>query len=488
VIKPGDAADGDSRCRPLPSANGPLGALDDNVRKVGWDANRSPGQEPQMVPLDPHDELRQARLRRGWLRPELVEKLQQWEDKHGSGKPLPVDRNYIYRWETGRRGVSEFYAIRLEAVLGIPRERLIDRRSRRRAGRPEAAARGGGGLGRQARVLVELPSQPYAPEAVTAIRQTLLGYGPASRLAGNDVDADRAVTVLDRQVTRAWRLRQKAQYVALGNLLPGLLADAELAARELPEQQRGHAVRLLVHAYNATSAMLKRLGDAELASIASDRAIQAAQRLDDPLLVASAYYRLANVFLPAGRLAETKEIALSAADMLEPGLASSRVQLAAWGGLLLTAALASARQGEWAETWELFGEAKTASRRLGHDYADLHTIFGPTNLAIHGVQLSVELGDGREALRRAERVDPDRLPPSLLERRSHFLIDVARGHGQRFEDAAAVATLLRAERLAPEEVRFNPLVHELVLLFLHRERSGAAPELRGLANRIDIPA
>jgi hypothetical protein len=30
-----------------------------------------------MAPLDPHDELRQARLRRGWLRPELVEKLQQ---------------------------------------------------------------------------------------------------------------------------------------------------------------------------------------------------------------------------------------------------------------------------------------------------------------------------------------------------------------------------------------------------------------------------
>jgi len=438
-----------------------------------------------MVPLDPHDELRQARLRRGWLRPELVEKLQQWEDEHGSGLPLPVDRNYVYRWETGKRGVSEFYAIRLEAVLGIPRERLIDRRSRR-PGTPK-----GGRIGQdatRARALVELPSKPYAPEAVTAIRRTLLGYGPASRLAGHDADADRAVAALDREVTRAWQLRQKARYVALADLLPGLLADAELAARELPEQQRGHAVRLLVHAYNATSAMLKRLGDAELASIASDRAIQAAQRLDDPLLVASAYYRLANVFLPAGRLAETKEIARSAADLLEPGPSSSRAQLAAWGGLLLTAVLASARQGEWAETWELFGEAKTASRRLGHDYADLHTIFGPTNLAIHGVQLSVELGDGREALRRAERVDPDRLPSSLLERRSHFLIDVARAHGQRRDDTAAVATLLTAEQLAPEEVQFNPLVHELVLLFLHRERRGAVPELRVLADRIGIPA
>ncbi|HEV8649557.1 MAG TPA: XRE family transcriptional regulator [Actinomycetes bacterium] len=274
--------------------------------------------------------------------------------------------------------------------------------------------------------------------------------------------------------------------MALGGLLPSLLADTELAAKELPGQHRDHATHLLVHTYNVTSAMLKRLGDAELASIASDRAIQAAQRLDDPLLAASAYYRLANVFLPAGRLLETKEVALSAASMLEPGLAASRAQLAAWGGLLLTAALASARQGEWADTWELFGEAKTASRRLGHDYADLHTIFGPTNLAIHGVQLSVELGDGREALRRAGRVDPDRLPPSLLERRSHFFIDLARGHGQRRDDAAAVATLLRAEQVASEEVHFNPQVRDLVQLFLHRERKGAVPELRGLADRIGV--
>jgi hypothetical protein len=38
-------------------------------------------------------------------------------------------------------------------------------------------------------------------------------------------------------------------------------------------------------------------------------------------------------------------------------------------------------------------------------------------------------------------VNPDRLPRSLLERRSHFLIDVAWGHGQRRDDAAAIATL-----------------------------------------------
>jgi hypothetical protein len=61
-------------------------------------------------------------------------------------------------------------------------------------------------------------------------------------------------------------------------------------------------------------------------------------------------------------------------------------------------------------------------------HADLNTIFGPTSLAIHSVQVAAELGDGREVLRRAKSVKPTRLPSHLVERRSHHLIDVARGH------------------------------------------------------------
>ena len=100
----------------------------------------------------------------------------------------------------------------------------------------------------------------------------------------------------------------------------------------------------------------------------------------------------------------------------------------------------AARQGDGGEAWELVGEAKTAARRLGTDHADLHTIFGPTSLAIQGVQVAAELGDGREVLRRARFVEPTRLPPYLLERRTHLLIDVARGHAHRADDPAPELT------------------------------------------------
>ncbi len=113
-------------------------------------------------------------------------------------------------------------------------------------------------------------------------------------------------------------------------------------------------------------------------------------------------------------------------------------------------------------------------------------LFGPSNVALHGVQIAAELGDGSETLRRAARVDPDRLPGELLERRSHFYVDVARGHAQQTNDGAAVATLLQADRLAPEDVRFNPLVRDLVMVLLRRERQRATPGLRELAANIDL--
>jgi ATP/maltotriose-dependent transcriptional regulator MalT len=255
----------------------------------------------------------------------------------------------------------------------------------------------------------------------------------------------------------------------------------------LPEDQ-ATAFGLLVHSYNTASSVLRKLGDNGLAMIAADRAVQAARTVGEPLLLAASAYRLANVFLPTGRTVEAKEVALSAASSLDPSLDASTAHLATWGGLLLTAAVAAARQGDSREAWELVGEAKAAARRLGTDHADLHTIFGPASLAIQGVQVAAELGDGREVLRRAQSVKPTRLSPYLVERRTHFLIDVARGHAHRADDPAALAMLLEAERLAPEEVRYNPIASELVTVLLRRERRAATPGLRDLSARIGVVA
>jgi hypothetical protein len=323
-------------------------------------------------------------------------------------------------------------------------------------------------------------------EIVAAIRRVLLGIGspPADTLLSGDPD----VMVLDHRVNEAWKLRQGSHYMELGQLLPGLLVDAQVTSQETIGDQQAAAFGLLAHSYNTASSVLRKLGDNGLAVIAADRAVQAARSVSEPLLLAACAYRLANAFLPAGRVIEAKEVALSATGDLESRLDVSTAHLATWGGLLLTAAVAAARLGDSGEAWELVGEAKAAARRLGTDHADLNTIFGPTSLAIQGVQVAAELGDGREVLRRAKHVEPTRLPSYLVERRTHYLIDVARGHAHRADDPAALVTLLEAEQLAPQEVRYNPIASELVMAMLKRERRAATPGLRDLSARIGVVA
>jgi transcriptional regulator with XRE-family HTH domain len=76
------------------------------------------------------EELRAAgSLARDWSEDDLADQIQNWEYRHGAGRSLGVSRSYVSEWETGKRGVSRDYAIRIEGVTGIPRDHFIDHRS-----------------------------------------------------------------------------------------------------------------------------------------------------------------------------------------------------------------------------------------------------------------------------------------------------------------------------------------------------------------------
>lgn len=215
----------------------------------------------------------------------------------------------------------------------------------------------------------------FLPDGIGRLMRAMLH--PAA-----DDNAPPDVTELSERVLRAWQLRQSANYAELADHLTSLIPDIEHAiASTRDETQQAHT-RLAVHAYNAASSLLKRLGGADLALLAADRAARAAADLDDAILGVAASYRVANVLLSAARLDGSRQVALRAADAIAPGRSTTPLSLASWGGLLLTAAVATARGGSESSAWELLGEARTASRLLATDYADVHTIFGPTNVAI----------------------------------------------------------------------------------------------------------
>jgi transcriptional regulator with XRE-family HTH domain len=71
--------------------------------------------------------IRTAREARGWSQDELAHALME-----ASGSPS-LSRNYVSRWENGKRGVSRYWSTYLARVLDLPTNALHDASVRRRA-------------------------------------------------------------------------------------------------------------------------------------------------------------------------------------------------------------------------------------------------------------------------------------------------------------------------------------------------------------------
>jgi hypothetical protein len=230
---------------------------------------------------------------------------------------------------------------------------------------------------------------------------------------------------------------------------------------------------------------LTRVGEAELAWTAADRSIAAAEAAERPLLAAVSAYRLGYVLIRLRRAEQAEDLLLRTADALatrhtKPSALSVR------GGLYLAAASAAAARFDSAGTARHLAMAEELAGRLGGDRNDFWSAFGPTNVVIHEVSAAVTFGDAESALSRGESLDVDRLGPGLLGRRAQVLLDLARAYGLKRKDAAAVNTLLKAEHVSPELVRYDSRTNELLTELVRREHRVSTPELRGLARRAGV--
>ena len=333
------------------------------------------------------------------------------------------------------------------------------------------------------------PDGGAAYRAIPALRAALTDYEviPATFGIVMGDGPVRDLPSLRRNVDQANRLYQAAHYEEAGLLCSRLIGDAQRAARELTGDDRRGAFGVLAETYHITAKTLTKVSDTELAWIAAERSLPAAQSAGLPLLMAASAYHLGHAFRRAGQLDEAIGVTMTAARALEPGLATATLEhLSAWGALHLTALIAAARQEDRVAVRQLLGEARATADRLGQDRNDFWTAFGPTNVALHEVSTAVELGDAGEVVRKGEALDPSRFPPGLLGRRSQVFIEVARGYTQQRKDAAAVNMLLEAERIAPEAVRYQVIVKEMLRGLLRREHRASTPQLRPLAARVGI--
>lgn len=289
------------------------------------------------------------------------------------------------------------------------------------------------------------------------------------------------VPALRAEVDRAWSLTHQGNYVDLAELLEGLVPRLESATRSVPESDRPEMFRLLATMYHTCSGALANMGEPEAAWIAVDRAVVAAERANDPLLMAAGEFRLSLVFLGARHFEQAAQVSGSAAEALGPLSESGQVEAVALrGALTLQRAVAAARLNLADEAYGYLREAREMGEQVGDGRNDYNTEFGPTNVALHEVGVAVDLGDAGVALRAAQAVDASGLS---AERQTRFQIDVARAYAQRRQVADAVSALLTARELSPELVRALPLVKQLTADLLTMSQP-PSEELRVLAGEL----
>ncbi|SMD27235.1 hypothetical protein SAMN05661093_10836 [Kibdelosporangium aridum] len=230
-----------------------------------------------------------------------------------------------------------------------------------------------------------------------------------------------------------------------------------------------------------TATTLSKIGEADLAWIAAERAMHAADVADDPLVLASAARSGTHALLATGRFEDALELGNAAAKYLEPRMREGDASaLSLYGMLHLRAAVAAARHRERATANELLGKAEEAANSLGRDANYWHTGFGPRNVRLHQLSASLDLGDISDVIDHGPRVDTDGLP---IERQVTHLIDLARALSLLAKDDQALQVLLSAEQKSPSLLRHSATTREVLRTMYRRAPVKKSSLLLALAQR-----
>jgi transcriptional regulator with XRE-family HTH domain len=281
---------------------------------------------------------------------------------------------------------------------------------------------------------------------------------------------------------------QAARYQQVMGSLPSMLAAADRSVRgDLPVDAGAELELGYVSAYVVAAKLLTKVGATDLALLTADRAATRAIGTDSPVARGMAAYQVSCALLRADRSDEAEHLSVAMAEQVEGQVRSDRPTLVSVAGALwLIAAVIAARSMNRDEAWLRLERADTLAGLLGHDGNYAWTAFGPTNVALHRVAVATEMGDAAEAVRAAADVDTDRLPEGLTSRRAQVHLDLAWAQSQRHRDAEAILHLLEAERTAPEAVRYNVIVRELIRDLLTRAGRAQSGALTDMAVRAGV--
>ncbi|MDT0379396.1 helix-turn-helix transcriptional regulator [Streptomyces sp. DSM 42041] len=328
-------------------------------------------------------------------------------------------------------------------------------------------------------------SRDSGHRTVPALREALMDYRQLTPLLGAPPDGEPpALPELRANVAEVLDAYQASRYGFATRRLPLLLADALVAARTYSGHEREEAHALLALAYQGASMVLGKVGEAELAWIAADRGLAAAQQSGQSVVTGSLFRSVTHCLLTTGRFTAAVQLVTDAAEAMQDDMGkASPGHLSVYGTLFLAGAMAAARAEDRATTRDFLQEADQAARRLRTDANHMWTAFGPTNVAIHRVATAGELGDLQVAADLGQQIDASGLP---VERRVRHGLEVARALSAWNRTDEALAILLEAERDAPEQVRHHYMSRELVIGWVRGTRGRPSQPVADLARRLRI--
>lgn len=296
-----------------------------------------------------------------------------------------------------------------------------------------------------------------------------------------------SVDVLRGRVAEAWRLwhASRFQRSEVGQLLPSLIRDAQALPRMLEGSERRKAYAVLAEVYHLTQQAMAYGCEAELYWVIVDRGRTAAQDADDALSLAGAAWTYGNGLRETGYSDEAIQVVNEAADVLRPQLETGTADVRGmYGALQLHAAVTYARMGSDGDAWRHYDEADQAANRLPAGYAHPWTVFGRGNADFHAVSIGVDLRTPGVALDRAESIDLATVPS--VERRSRVLVEMARAHHLRKDQAGTLHWMSRAQDASPETVRFTPSGRSLVSELARTAKGPLKADAVALAEKVGV--
>jgi transcriptional regulator with XRE-family HTH domain len=264
---------------------------------------------------EPSKRLAHERERRGWSQDYAAQQANQVAERLGL-RDLVFTGTQFGRWERGecrprspyRLVVCELYDASAEA-LGLCDPRSADQPGTMDGVNRREWLRNTVVLGAAAVVspvwMRRASPTGGEPAEVASIRDALMDY---DGIWGDEVATTVDLGTLSRQVREAWQARQACAYRQLGVLLPRLLTNAQRAARQLDGDQQRAANSLLAETYQCVGFAMANMGQSDLAWIAADRGILAAERSEDRLVVAATTRTLAHALLAMGRHDKAEQV------------------------------------------------------------------------------------------------------------------------------------------------------------------------------------